>query len=300
MKPESRQTQVVDNLRSSMRLMEQKHAGAPVQQNDLQAIIDNVHGLYSATFRLPIIVPVNIIYPLAEEIAENDVMKLIPRAVFARQTQPVLSPDGKRVKDIRFGRQEIRIFYGQPGLIDPQNTLGVFRAMIAHEYTHGQTRPLSLLGDSSSLKARDIGYGGELHTVTGFKVGVADLKSDGEIKPLTATLDEYVVQYLAMCLYDSFNSKDTALEGFMRYGIGISQEYIAGANYLKEIFDSLGIKSSQVEDFHFRSDLRGFIQLLNRKFPDLGKKLLKVGMDRDLKSSIEKLRQVKELILSRK
>lgn len=295
---ESRQAQVIDSLRSSMRLMEQKHAGAPVQQDDLQAVVDNVHNLYSASFRLPLIIPVTITFPSNVDIAENDVRKLIPRCWFARETRTVLSQDRKEVTGVGFGEQKIVIWYGKPELVDPDDTLGVFRAMIAHEYTHGQTQPLSLLGDNPPLRSRDIGYGGKLQTLTGFKVSIVDLKSNGDIKPLTAILDEYVVQYLAMCLYDSFNSKDTALEGFKRYGIGISQEYIAGANYLKEIFDSLGIKPSQVEDFHFRSDLRGFIDFLNRAFPELGKKLVKAGIDKDIRSSIEKMKQIRDAVLA--
>lgn len=262
-----------------IREQETQSQGQEVTPQQIAQVARRVFDLYSLVYRLPKDIPIHLLAPIEESNKYvgkcSDVR--IPRGKWETAVAFKTSPDKKRILGIEGfppERERVCLVAGDPSLVHEDNFQGVYRHILGHELTHGQTKPLAVVGVKPKLQIpSNINFGGEIHYIIGFKAVSLNPAKGLKYEP-TRRLEEYVDQSLIMHAFNAFKEPDPVLETIKTHGRGIDADSIIAAEILNSVFQANKIPYKLVELYHCNSDIPGFVDLLEDAKLGLGRKLI--------------------------
>lgn len=285
-----------EQIRDSILQREEIYRAQEITSSEIADIKDNIHHLYQSFYGQGINIPITILPPIekSREDIRDSINMSIPRGKYYRPVALRSTGDKRRILGANeSGEGIIYLINGDTDLICSENPSGVFRTILAHEYTHGQTQFKQLAGvENPPLKSKDIYFPGELHYVTGFKAVSYNLKTSRLIEP-TENLDEWITQYLSMAMFDNFNNSDVVIEQMKKTGLGINTHKIEGAEILHSIFSAISLEPTDIEKLHHFSDISGLIEILEKQKHNLGKAVIRAGSESNSQKSLRMLKRVK-------
>lgn len=293
----------INVLLSSQQSTEQKHGSQPVGEKIIKEIYGDICNLHKIIYGSSIEIPITILPPVEESRKYlGDTIPIdIPRGNYSRPVAPQLDTERTKIVGIQsFYPPSIYLIQGNPDLVNKDNFRGVFRWILSHEYIHGQTIPKKVIGiNPPPLTPKEINIVGNIHYITGFKAVTVMTKGSLHNLAHTRLLDEFITQYLTMNLYDAFNRPDPIIESIKQNGNGISSEYIIGAEILNFMFTKIGISPLLVSELHSQSDIRGFINLMDKTKAGLGRKIIAYTATNNSKEGVAGLMILKKELSSK-
>ncbi len=255
----------------------------PTNNPEIESVYQEITEAYNNFYSNPVKIPLKVFN-------YNDV----PRGQYIVFPSLGVEVNSGKVLDIKaFVGRSIAYFDGNYAILGTEGSKSFSREILGHEYVHSQAEPAALLGVSNPiLTPRDLKYQGELHYVSGFKAVNFDPKT-GNRTEVARQLEEYVTQYLTMCMLGEIDVKSPALEQIFETKTGIDPEYIEAADILHGIFTNFGITPQEVEQFHRKSDILGFLNLVRIHDRKTAAIILASGTEKDRITSIKKLRELK-------
>lgn len=278
------------------RIESSSHFGKNETQVKTEKIFSSLVEQYSSTFGPPRSVGMKVLPPTEEvlQFIGGTSNPRVPRGKYYTEMKFAaerIPPKAKiRVKGVEVVGERIFLIAGDTSLVGPYDAESVYKPILAHEFIHSQVEPRILVEEQTpSLRPTDLYYAAPIHYVLGFKAVSVDLNK-GVSHEITKQLDEYITQYLSMCLSGVFDNSSPILERMKHHGLGIDADSIIGAELLNKAFSKHGITPHLVENFHRTLDIKGFLKMLEGINKNLSRSILRAGIGSNSVQSLDKLR----------